>query len=221
MTTKNLAKTRTSPAAVLAASCLLASKHVAAVCDNNAINYSGVYDVTYTARSGVNAENEAIALPDFTAQFVITTPPGEQAPSERYWMSKYTDNAAYNATDAIANNAEIAAQVNGVDTLCVAAPHDDAGLDCADIDDAGLTALQPLEVDLECNLVKAWSIYLEPATPGCDDPTCRPATFIRNFKRVGSEGATAISVANGSVGMGLSLMLSAAAGLVALMAAWA
>ncbi len=80
--------------AVLVASCLLAN-HVAALCDNNAIKYSGQYIATFTGRSKVDAENRAIAPADQEAQFVITTPPGEQAPSERYWMEKFTGNETY------------------------------------------------------------------------------------------------------------------------------
>ena len=202
--------------AVLVASCLLASNHVAALCDNNAIKYSGQYIATYSGRSNVDAENRAIAPADQEAQFVITTPPGEQAPSERYWMEKFTGNETYE--DAL-SAAVTAAAENAVDALCVAAPYDNAGLQCADIDDTGILTLHPLEVDAECNLVKAWGTYLEPATLGCDSTECRPVASIRTLVRVGSEGTATISVANGAVSRG-SLMLSAAAGLIALGGWW-
>ena len=51
---------KTSLGVVLAAVCLLAS-NVAAICDNNSIKYSGQYTVTWSGRSNVNAENDAIA----------------------------------------------------------------------------------------------------------------------------------------------------------------
>ena len=201
---------------VLAAVCLLAS-NVAAVCDNNSIKYSGQYTVTWSGRSTVNDENDAVVTVHETAQFVITTPPGEQAPSERYWMGKFTGNETYE--DATLSAAVTAAEENAVDALCVAAPYDNAGLQCADIDDVGILTLHPLEVDAECNLVKAWGTYLEPATPGCDSPQCRPVASVRTLVRVGSEGTATISVANGAVSRG-SLMLSAVAGLIALGGWW-
>ena len=204
--------------AVLVASCLLAN-HVAALCDNNAIKYSGQYIATYSGRSNVDAESRAIAPADQEAQFVITTPPGEQAPSERYWLKRYTDKGT-DFDDTSLGGAAASAQKYEVDSLCVAAPYNNAGLQCADVDDAGISALHPLEVDSECNLVKAWSTYLEPATPGCDGPMCYPVASIRTFVRDGSEaGTNTISVSDGAISRGglmLSLMLSTAIGLVAM-----
>ena len=209
---------KTSLGVVLAAVCLLAS-NVAAICDNNSIKYSGQYTVTWSGRSNVNAENDAIAMADQTAQFVITTPPGEQAPSVRYWLSKFTANET-DFDDVNLDAHAASAQKNEVDSLCVAAPYNNAGLQCADVDDAGILALHPLEVDSECNLVKAWGTYLEPATPGCDSPMCYPVASTRTFVRDGSEaGTNTISVSDGAISRGgliESLMLSTAIGLVAM-----
>ena len=209
---------KTSLGVVLAAVCLLAS-NVAAICDNNSIKYSGQYTVTWSGRSNVNAENDAIAMADQTAQFVITTPPGEQAPSVRYWLSKFTANET-DFDDVNLDAHAASAQKNEVDSLCVAAPYNNAGLQCADVDDAGILALHPLEVDSECNLVKAWGTYLEPATPGCDGPMCYPVASTRTFVRDGSEaGTNTISVSDGAISRGgliESLMLSTAIGLVAM-----
>ena len=209
---------KTSLGVVLAAVCLLAS-NVAAMCDNNSIKYSGQYTVTWSGRSSVNAENDAIVTGPETAQFVITTPPGEQAPSLRYWLKRYTANET-DFDDVNLDAHAASAQKNEVDSLCVAAPYNNAGLQCADVDDAGILALHPLEVDSECNLVKAWSTYLEPATPGCDVPMCYPVAQIRTFVRDGSEaGTNTISVSDGAISRGgliESLMLSTAIGLVAM-----
>ena len=57
---------KTSLGVVLAAVCLLAS-NVAAICDNNSIKYSGQYTVTWSGRSSVNAENDAIVTGHETA----------------------------------------------------------------------------------------------------------------------------------------------------------
>jgi len=211
---------KTSLGVVLAAVCLLdLASNVAAVCDNNSIKYSGQYTVTWSGRSTVNDENDAVVTVHETAQFVITTPPGEQAPSERYWLKRYTDKGT-DFDDTSLGGAAASAQKYEVDSLCVAAPYNNAGLQCADVDDAGISALHPLEVDSECNLVKAWSTYLEPATPGCDGPMCYPVASIRTFVRDGSEaGTNTISVSDGAISRGglmLSLMLSTAIGLVAM-----
>ena len=137
----------------------------------------------------------------------------------RYWLKRYTANET-DFDDASHSGAAASAQKNEVDSLCVAAPYSNAGLQCADVDDAGILALHPLEVDSECNLVKAWSTYLEPATPGCDGPMCYPVASIRTFVRDGSEGGTnTISVSDGAISRGgliESLMLSTAIGLVAM-----
>lgn len=164
---------------------------VGGMCDNNAISYQGLYTVTWSGRSTVNSSNAAIRTDGFEAQFQIdAAPPSESGSQEySYWVRRYVGEKNATTTDANVVASVSAAKEVGVDSICVAPPYPSAGLECVDVEDAGLTRLTPIEVDADCNLIKGWSTYLEAATPGCDGPLCYPVASIRTWTREGSDGA--------------------------------
>ena len=82
----------------------------------------------------------------------------------------------------------------------MAPPFESAGLQCGDLEDPGMLSITPLEVDANCNLMKAWNTYLEPKTPGCDGELCYPNVAFGIWTRQGSETTESISLTNSNSG---------------------
>lgn len=153
-------------------------------CKNNNINYTGDYIVGYNVILEYIEGEGVNEVRDDESTFRIL-PGSEGGSSISYVMKKHVDGdgqdqqtkAGLETVDAVANLS--------VDRMCVAPPHSGAGLECVDIEDAGITNLRPLQVDDDCNMLVGWATYIEPKTPGCNSNLCAPVVYEATYTRLG------------------------------------
>jgi hypothetical protein len=170
-----------------------------AICENNSVNYTGKYEIDHHAILEVEYESGNVsATNDLVATFLIL--PG--AVDHSYVMRKHSgeddteENSNSDAADATIN--ALAKLSYDVDRICVAPPQPGAGLECVDLEDAGITKLMPMEVDADCNLIKGWATYLEPKTPGCNDTICTPVAYYATYTRSDSGAGAPIQLSSGA-----------------------
>ena len=173
-------------------------------CDSNSINYAGNYNLDGFGHSSIDEKGNATRTEDFKAVYQIFPAPPNSAGSREYsyWMRRYVgDTVNISVTNPVVESVvEAVSELGPADTICVAPPFESAGLRCVDLEDAGINQLTPLEVDADCNLIKAWGSYMEPKTPGCEGPLCYPIITYGVFTRLGSETTESIPLANSSGG---------------------
>ena len=172
------------------------------ICDNNSINYAGNYTWNGYGISSVDEKGNAIRLDDVEALWEIFPAPPNSAGSREYsyWVHRYVGDTLNISvpTPVLDATVEKVSKIGPADTLCVAPPFELAGLQCVDLEDAGMFKLIPLEVDADCNLIKGYGAMSEPKTPGCEGPLCYPAIALHIFSRRGSEGVQSIPLASGN-----------------------
>ena len=174
------------------------------VCENNSINYAGYYDYASFALSTIDESGNATRMDDFKAAFEIFPAPPNSAGSREYsyWIRRYLGDTLNISVPTLVLDATVeeVSKIDPADTICVAPPFESAGLRCVDLEDAGINQLTPLEVDADCNLIKAWGTMMEPKTPGCDGPLCYPVASFNVWTRRGSEGVQSIPLVSSNGG---------------------
>ena len=167
-----------------------ASTSYGAICENNRVNYTGDFIIDHQATLEAEYESGNVtATRDLQGTFLILPGPLDHSYVMRKWVgvNDTVENSDSDAADATID--ALAKLGDGADRMCVAPPQQGAGLECVDMEDAGITRLMPIEVDANCNLIKGWATYLEPKTPGCNGTICTPTVYYATYTRsdAGSE----------------------------------
>lgn len=104
-----------------------------------------------------------------------------------YTIRKHT-NESKPLESPTAQAGSAAARASSITSICVTpTQYPDTGLECVDVDDAGISRLRPVRVDDDCMLIQGWLTYLEPQTAGCapDDALCSPSVYQGSVVRMG------------------------------------
>jgi hypothetical protein len=170
----------------------------AAMCENNSVNYTGEYLVDHRAVLEFEyGTSNVSATTGLEATFVISPGPVDYS----YVMRKHQgvndteENSDSNAADASIR--QLGDLIPEVDRICVAPPHQGAGLECVDMEDAGITRMMPMEVDADCNLIKGWATYLEPKTPGCNGTICTPVAYYATYTQSDTGAGAPVQLSSG------------------------
>ena len=172
------------------------------------VRYAGTY-VRHRSVQISNYEGQIAVEKDQNSTIQIVQ--AEGGTSRSYLIRKHVNvpPSDYDAA-TIQAAAEASQKLPGnITSMCVAPMYSDEGLQCVDIDDAGITSLRPLRVDEDCNLTLGWMTYLEPMTPGCPvgDAQCAPAVSEGPVIRVGYSEADGVLLAESSAWHGAPHML--------------
>ena len=187
------------PLVVLALIVLFCVIGTRGLCEQNSVNYSGVYIFDYSRGSTLDASGNPTRVDHTPAQVRIFAAPANNVGSREssFWMQKF-----FNQTEedfdgaALSDSVEGALKLGSVNSLCVATPHEGAGLECVDLEDSAAFRIMPLEVDADCNMLTGWSTYIEPSSPGCTNASCFPMIAATDVTRVGSGNVEAIPLAS-------------------------
>jgi hypothetical protein len=149
-------------------------------CADNAIDYAGTF--RFPTLSMLNYQKSGELESSENETFSIQVQRGPAGPLS-YVINKFVDNATQ-VLDATATKTAYDATAGlEVNSICVAPPHDGAGMLCVDVDDAGMYNFHALEVDDDCKLTKAWATYTEPMVPDCENELCNAAASYRMVTR--------------------------------------
>lgn len=186
---------------VLALTIIFSVSGTRGLCEQNRINYTGMYLISVYGVSTLDESEKPshIVGPPAQAHLIFPAPANSDGSTQSaFWMEKFVNQTVddFNGV-ALDDSVLVAERLGRVNSLCVAPAQEGAGLECVDLEDPGMYRITPMEVDADCNMITGWTTYTEPLTPGCTSPSCYPMIGTGNITRVDSENVETIALASG------------------------